>query len=140
MPYGEHLLLPLNLNVTSFQFPEDEVYMKDEKRREEYVLNDHGAVFWGGRRGKPWYFGQVSWLFYVDIYPMFHKRFPKMLQLPRLRWVWRFLDVPLQDAFRLSRMPWMKKLPYCKNVKIFVVMKLHDYQTLSQIQLNTSLI
>ena len=33
--------------------------MKDERRREEYVLNDNGAVFWGGRRPKPWYFGQV---------------------------------------------------------------------------------
>ncbi|XP_065061896.1 hemocyte protein-glutamine gamma-glutamyltransferase-like isoform X2 [Rhopilema esculentum] len=40
--------------------PEDEVYMKDEKQREEYVLNDNGAVFWGGRRPKPWYFGQFT--------------------------------------------------------------------------------
>ena len=41
-------------------FIEDEVYMKDAKSRDEYVLNDHGAVFWGGRRPKPWYFGQVG--------------------------------------------------------------------------------
>ena len=34
--------------------------MKDERQREEYVLNDNGAVFWGGRRPKPWYFGQAS--------------------------------------------------------------------------------
>jgi len=40
--------------------PEDEVYMKDAKSRDEYVLNDHGAVFWGGRRPKPWYFGQFT--------------------------------------------------------------------------------
>ena len=34
--------------------------MKDARSREEYVLNDHGAVFWGGRKPKPWYFGQVG--------------------------------------------------------------------------------
>ena len=39
---------------------EDEVYMKDERGREEYVLNDSGAVFCSGRRAKPWYFGQVG--------------------------------------------------------------------------------
>ena len=39
---------------------DDEVYMKDENLREEYVLNDTGTVYWGGRRPKYWNFAQVS--------------------------------------------------------------------------------
>ena len=38
----------------------DEVYMADEKLREEYVLNDSGCVYWSGHKAKPWNFGQFT--------------------------------------------------------------------------------
>ena len=34
--------------------------MPDDDERYEYVLNDSGHIYWGGRRPKPWWFGQVS--------------------------------------------------------------------------------
>ena len=34
--------------------------MENAFLRDEYVLNDSGAVYWSGQRPKPWYFGQVS--------------------------------------------------------------------------------
>ena len=40
-------------------FSEEEVYMPDDDERYEYVLNDSGHIYWGGRRPKPWWFGQV---------------------------------------------------------------------------------
>ena len=38
----------------------DDVYMADEKLREEYVLNDSGCVYWSGHKAKPWNFGQFT--------------------------------------------------------------------------------
>ncbi len=34
--------------------------MSDEEKRQEYVLNDTGCVYWAAKRAKPWFFGQVS--------------------------------------------------------------------------------
>ena len=39
---------------------DDEVYLEDEKLREEYVLYDTGCVFVSGKRWRPWLFGQVK--------------------------------------------------------------------------------
>lgn len=39
---------------------EEEVYMPDDDERYEYVLNDSGHIYWGGRRPKPWWFGQFT--------------------------------------------------------------------------------
>jgi transglutaminase 1 len=38
----------------------DDVYMADEKLREEYVLNDSGYVFTNGHRATRWTFGQFT--------------------------------------------------------------------------------
>ena len=43
---------------------EDDVYLDDVASRQEYVLNDHGAIWVGSARNnspRPWNFGQVWW-------------------------------------------------------------------------------
>lgn len=39
---------------------DDEVYMEDEKLKEEYVLNDNGCLYVSGHRWRPWWFGQFT--------------------------------------------------------------------------------
>ena len=46
-----------------YVWADDEVYMKDEAERQEYVLNDQGYVYKGHEyqpRPNPWNFGQVT--------------------------------------------------------------------------------
>ena len=50
--------------MTSFlcNLADDTVYMSDEQKLEEYVLNDSGCLFQGQARqigAVPWFFGQV---------------------------------------------------------------------------------
>lgn len=44
-------------------FIDDVVYMDDDAKREEYILNDKGKVYVGAHRrsrGRPWAFGQFD--------------------------------------------------------------------------------
>lgn len=48
---------------TNFFSPDDNVYLEDDDKREEYVINDKGKVYVGPfnrSRGRPWVFGQFD--------------------------------------------------------------------------------
>lgn len=47
----------------SIFFKDDAVYLKDDDKRQEYVLNDNGLIWRGSHsrmRPSPWNYGQVS--------------------------------------------------------------------------------
>lgn len=47
----------------NFLSPDDNVYLDDDDKREEYVINDKGKVYVGPfsrARGRPWVFGQFD--------------------------------------------------------------------------------
>ena len=49
---------------TTIVFLDDEVFLKNEEYRDEYVLNDSGVVFVGFKTPKPWNFAQVTMFSY----------------------------------------------------------------------------
>ncbi|CAL4121087.1 unnamed protein product, partial [Meganyctiphanes norvegica] len=58
--YSDHTDVYILFNPWCF---DDNVYMEDEMKREEYVMNDYGKVYMGAYRrcrGRPWAFGQFD--------------------------------------------------------------------------------
>ena len=55
------------------QYIDDGVYMADEVKRQEYVMNETGLYFYGSKYrigSSPWNFGQVSMFFTEDRHVM----------------------------------------------------------------------
>jgi len=54
----------LFLIALSYFYAEDPVYMENEDRRREYVLNDVGKIYIGSHskpKGRKWIYGQVMY-------------------------------------------------------------------------------